>query len=394
MIPVERETAVGDAKPKRSRVKRILIEIAVLLVVAAVGGLVVAASGIVPIKASSGHWPITAWFLNFSMGRSVSTHTIGMEAPPLDKPWMVAKGAGHYETGCFPCHGNPELHRPRIAAAMTPHPPYLPDVMDEWDPEELFYIVKHGVKFTGMPAWPALERDDEVWAMTAFLLELPELDAQEYRRLVDGDSPGGGQVSPLERLTEPENVPPAVIENCARCHGRDGLGRGLGAFPKLAGQQVEYLELSLAAYKSGDRHSGMMEPLIAGLSADEMRELAQYYSGMDAGGTPPESGRREAIERGEEIARHGIPGQRVPACVQCHGPADQPRNPAYPILVGQYAEYLELQLELFHKQHRGGTQYAHVMQEVAAGLKPEQMRDVARYYASLRAAGESVPREE
>ena len=386
MIPVEEHAAGGDAQPKRSRVKRILVEIAVLLVVAAVGGMFVAASGIVPIKASSGHWPITAWFLNFSMGRSVSTHTIGMEAPPLDKPWMVAKGAGHYETGCFPCHGSPELHHPRIAAAMTPHPPYLPDVMDEWDPEELFYIVKHGVKFTGMPAWPALQRDDEVWAMTAFLLELPELDAREYRRLVDGDSPGGGRVSPLERLTEPASVPPAVIENCARCHGRDGLGRGLGAFPKLAGQQVEYLEQSLAAYKSGDRPSGMMEPLSAGLTADEIRELAQYYGGMNAGGTPPESERDAAIERGAEIARNGIPEQRVPACVQCHGPADQPRNPAYPNLAGQYAEYLELQLDLFNKQHRGGTQFAHVMREVAAGLQPEQMHDVARYYASLSAA--------
>ena len=77
MIPVEQPAAGGDTQPKRSRVKRVLVEIAVLLLVAAVGGMLVAASGIVPIKASSGHWPITAWFLNFSMGRSVATHTIG-----------------------------------------------------------------------------------------------------------------------------------------------------------------------------------------------------------------------------------------------------------------------------------------------------------------------------
>ena len=56
--------------------------------------------------------------------------------------------------------------------------------VSRWNPEELLYLVKHGIKFTGMPAWTALQRDDEVWAVVAFLRALPGMDADDYARLV------------------------------------------------------------------------------------------------------------------------------------------------------------------------------------------------------------------
>jgi cytochrome c553 len=93
-----------------------------------------------------------------------------------------------------------------------------------------------------------------------------------------------------------------------------------------------------------------------------------------------------AIESGKAIASRGIPRQRVPACVVCHGPGTTRRNPLYPVLAGQYADYLVLQLEIFNKGYRGGSAYAHLMRPVATRLTPEQMRDVALYYASLPAA--------
>ena len=68
----------------------------------AIGAIVVAAlvvvSGVVPIKASSGHWAITAAFLDFAKTRSVATHSLGIAAPPLDDEALVLRGAGHYET--------------------------------------------------------------------------------------------------------------------------------------------------------------------------------------------------------------------------------------------------------------------------------------------------------
>ena len=359
---------------------------AAFLVLMAVGGFLVAALGIIPIKASSGHWAITRWFLNFSSERSVSTHTLGVKAPKLDEPRFVLKGAGAYETNCKACHGSPAIAQPRVAQHMTPRPPYLPTVLPQWDDAELFYIVKHGIKMTGMPAWPAQQRDDEVWAMVAFLRVLKSLDAEGYRRLVWGDAPPGSEVAPMTDMTGAQSVPPAITENCARCHGLDGAGRGTGAFPILAGQTPEYLARSLLAYARNERHSGVMEPNAAGLDAEEMRQIALYFANLPRPSPPsPSPEDSQSLRRGELIANQGIPERRVPACVSCHGPA--PRNPVYPVLAGQYPDYLVLQLELFKQGQRGGTEYAHIMRMVAGRLSQEEMRAVALYYASHSHAG-------
>ncbi len=362
-----------------------LLRIASLGIMVAVGGFLFAASGIMPITASSGHWPITEWLLNFAMSRSVSTHSVGIKAPELNDEDLVLKGAGHYETGCFPCHGSPVLEEPRIARAMTPHPPYLPPEIHQWEPVELFYIVKHGVKFTGMPAWPAQQRDDEVWATVAFLQKLPELNAQEYQRLVRGEAVAGKETAPIQNLSEPEAASRAVDENCRRCHGADGHGRGSGAFPSLAGQQPEYLESALLAYARGERHSGIMEPIAAGMSRDSIHELARYYRRRVAvpNLAASNSESNAAAKRGESIALQGVPNQRVPICAECHGPGDIPPNVNYPSLAGQHAKYLVLQLELFQKRHRGGSSYANLMHPIADQLTAQQMRDVALYYESL-----------
>jgi cytochrome c553 len=345
----------------------------------AVGGFLMAASGIIPIKASSGHWGITKWFLKFSMSRSVKTHSMGIRAPALDDPGLIVKGAAMYDVGCRPCHGAVMLPQPMMLDAMAPHPPFLPRIIPRWDPAELFYIVKHGVKFTGMPGWPALQRDDEVWAVVAFLLKLPGMERQEYEWLAG--------IAPPERapgadaLVSPETEPP--IEICARCHGDDGMGRGVGVFPRLAGQRPIYLYNALRAFAIEARHSGVMEPLAGALGSDDMRRMALYYVDLNPGGGPVDKPPPGSVARGREIAVNGIPDRRIPSCIDCHGPGRSMRNPAYPNLSGQYADYIVLQLELFKSGRRGGSPYSHLMRPVAARLTLEQMRDVASYYASL-----------
>lgn len=343
-----------------------------------IGGLVVV-SGIVPVAASSGHWPITKWFLGFAMSRSVSTQSMAIEAPELEDRRLVLIGAGHYETGCVQCHGSPEFENPRVAARLTPPPPYLPSKIADWKPRELFYIVKHGVKLTGMPAWPANDRDDEVWAMVAFLLKFQDMDADEYARLTGTGVPYEGDGSQQSRLAH---------EHCARCHGVDGTGRGEDAFPSLAGQSQAYVVEALMAYAGGDRMSGIMEPIAARLSEDEAKMIAEYYAKQVGNITGDERAdapsNDSAIDRGESIAESGIPSQNVPSCIDCHGPSDSVREPQYPILAGQSGDYLVGQLKLFKGDKRGGSSRAPIMQRTAEGLTEEQMHDVAAYYASLR----------
>lgn len=348
---------------------------AVILALAAASALV-AVSGVVPVKASAGHWRVTERLLLFSMRRSIWTHSLFIETPELGDPALVLKGAGHFETSCRACHGSPGSTQSRIARGMLPRPPELPSRIVGRRPRELFYVIKHGVKLTGMPAWPSQRRDDEVWAMVAFLRRLPELDEAAYRRLVHGEE---APAAPKRTVASTQEIPTAVTQTCARCHGGDGLGRGSSAFPKLAGQRRDYLQNALEAYAGGARHSGIMEPIAAGLSTAAIRGLAAYYSSLPAPAASPR-GRDPAIERGRAIAGGAAPGRRVPSCLECHGPGGKP---AYPSLSGQPAGYLRLQLELFKDGRRGGSSYAHLMEPVVARLTPGQIEDAALFFESL-----------
>lgn len=366
----------------RTALKYLLVAAGVLILAGIFGGLFVMISGIVPIKASSGHWPLTAALLDFAKRRSVNTHTLGVKVPALDDQRLVLRGAGHYDFACEPCHGSPAVQQPRIATAMTPKPPDLRAAVLSMGPEDLFYIVKHGIKFTGMPAWPTQQRDDEVWAVVAFLRQLPGLQPSRYDFLA-GTSQVGSDQLPLEDLLGPSPpAPEAITKNCARCHGIDGLGRG-GAFPRLAGQRAEYLEGALVAYARGERHSGFMEPVAANLGLDDMRAIAAYYASRPGGPASFTGGDPAEIERGRQIAERGRPEWLVAACSECHGPASTPRNRHYPLLAGQYPDYLQSQLSLFRGDRRGGSPYRHLMLKIAGQLTEEQARAVARYYASL-----------
>ena len=186
--------------------------------------------------------------------------------------------------------------------------------------------------------------------------------------------------------------------------------RTTGAFPALAGQSERYLLESLQAYARGDRHSGVMEPVAAGLGPQEMRALAGYYAGLSAGGlgrtqvvpadpiaaeAAPTRARRSrysksgdvaaSAARGEQLARRGDAAARIPSCVECHGPGEGARNPLYPRLAGQHPDYLALQLQLFKQGRRGGTGYSHIMRTVAKSLEPQDIRDLAAWYGSLPA---------
>ena len=191
--------------------------------------------------------------------------------------------------------------------------------------------------------------------------------------------------APMEAMEGAEQSPPADLQTCARCHGGDGIARGSGAFPNLAGQSAQYLQNALEAYARGDRHSGIMQPIAAALSRESIVNLSRYYSNLPLSvpAFPDEK------RRGRDRARTIHCSRRYPessGCrhVYCHAPEAAREKPEYPILAGQPTDYLVLQLELFKKGHRGGSEYAHLMHAIVPRMTPEQMRDVALYLRSLR----------
>ena len=141
------------------------------------------AMGLVPIAASSGHWAVTEWLLHATMRRSVQLRARWAGAPPdLADPALVLRGAGHYAAGCAPCHGAPGATASKIVQQMTPSPPELASRIDAWGSKELFWIVRHGVKFTGMPAFGATQSANQIWDIVAFLRALPGMSPVDYQR--------------------------------------------------------------------------------------------------------------------------------------------------------------------------------------------------------------------
>lgn len=348
--------------------KRFLWHAVLTVALLGIGALALVTAGFAPVAADAGHWPVTRVLLHFAMERAVATRSLGLEAPALDDPWLVRKGAGHYANGCMPCHGAPGVPRALVAKRMTPQPPFLPRTLaaGEMSREELFWIAKHGIKYTAMPSWATRNRDDEVWAMVAFLERMPDLTASAYQGLAYG----GLDVAPGD---------------CAGCHGERGEGNA--AYPRIAGLDAAYLEATLHAFASGRRQSGMMQPVAAALDEGQVQRLARHFAGVPAAGSHSAGISADidaaAVARGRRLALEGDGSRRIPACVGCHGPDRGDRNRMYPEIAGQHPAYLALQLELFARGGRGGTVYAPLMERAAAGLEPGEISDLAAYYGSL-----------
>lgn len=226
-------------------------------------------SGLYDVGATAGHSRLTSAILHYAMKRSVKLHA-PRKAPPLDDPRLILRGATHFQTGCAPCHGAPGVLPSIIENGATPPPPPLVGAAYQFRSGELYWIVKHGIKMTAMPAWPAQQRDDEVWAMVAFLEKLPSLDAAGYERLaLDSGDQHQPQLKPsLPSLAEP---PLGVVASCVSCHGTDGRGRD-GAFPNIAGLDRDYVLDTLRAFADGSRPSGFMQAIAARLTDAEKHQ--------------------------------------------------------------------------------------------------------------------------
>jgi cytochrome c553 len=121
-----------------------------------------------------------------------------------------------------------------------------------------------------------------------------------------------------------------------------------------------------------------------------MRAIASYYEQLPAA-VPARPADSAAVSRGAAIAEKGIPERDIPACIECHGPADVSKNPAYPRLAGQHARYLRLQLDLLKQRRRGGSAHVNLMHEVVDRLRTSHMQDVALYFSSLGKRPDGAP---
>jgi cytochrome c553 len=175
---------------------------AVLLVlaVAIVAGALIVASGVYHVGADTPHWGITASFIETLRNRSIETHARGISVPDLNDPKLLADGAEHYAAMCTGCHLAPGVKDSELRTGLYPMPPNLVE-QGTLDPAEAFWVIKHGVKLTAMPAWGKTHSDDAIWGLVAFVKKLPNLTPEQYRQMV-GDA---GEHEHVHMHGEPEH---------------------------------------------------------------------------------------------------------------------------------------------------------------------------------------------
>lgn len=163
----------------------------------AIGGFVW--SGIYNVAADDSHTrPVNA-MLQTLRERSITARSRKLHPPPnLDDPALIRQGAGNYSAMCTGCHLGPGIQPTELSRGLYPPPPDFSKI-PAGDPAHDFWVIKHGIKATGMPAWGKSMKDDYIWGMAAFLQQLPKLDAEQYKALVassGGHGHGGGETAP------------------------------------------------------------------------------------------------------------------------------------------------------------------------------------------------------
>ena len=144
-------------------------------------------SGLFDVAASSPDAGAVHWVVTTVRDRSIARRSKDVQAPPLTDPEMIRTGFRHYRENCVTCHGAPGVEASEIGQGLSPYPPELATASEEADPRELFWIVKNGIKMTGMPAFGVTHTDPEIWAIVAFLKKMPKMTPAEYQALEAGE---------------------------------------------------------------------------------------------------------------------------------------------------------------------------------------------------------------
>lgn len=153
------------------------------LILLVLGAVLFVFSGMYDIAATEDHTTVGQWALHQTLHNSVAARTNGIDVPKLDDESIVRRGARAYDTLCAACHLKPGQDSSLIRTGLNPTPPALAEGGHQ-DPARQFWIIKNGIRMTGMPAWGPTHDDEALWEITAFLQQLPGLSEDEYASLV------------------------------------------------------------------------------------------------------------------------------------------------------------------------------------------------------------------
>lgn len=184
MLPTEnKRDSAADGQRQRT-LKTVAATVAVLAAIALTGVLAFVYSGNFDVSASNPHWEITRRLLLAVREQSIKSQARDVKVPELDDPARVHSGFQNFHAMCVACHNAPGAAPTEISKGLYPEAPNLAQSVKSRTAAELYMIIKHGIKMSGMPAWEPSHSGDEIWSMVAFLRTLPDISDDEYQAAV------------------------------------------------------------------------------------------------------------------------------------------------------------------------------------------------------------------
>ena len=282
--------------------KTVLLTVAALGLAGAAAGALVVYGGLYDVAATQQHFQPIYSLLETAMHQSVKMRARNIEPPQLDDEQLVMRGAACFRDKCVQCHGAPGVAQGDIGKSMQPLPGPLVDARHHWKPRELYWLTKHGIRMSGMPAWEFRLSEEDLWSVVAFMARLPDLTPQQYAEATRVE-PTGAQGVPARPACGPAAaaVPLRVADAqrgalalyqyaCSACHTIPGITgsspnvgpplAGIGSRSLIAGKLTntpDNMVRWLRDTHEVDPHTAMPE---MGVSEQDARDIAAYLAAL------------------------------------------------------------------------------------------------------------------
>jgi mono/diheme cytochrome c family protein len=266
---------------------KLAVSIVALLALAVAGAAAFIWSGVYDVSATDNHLAPTYHAIRKTMERSIARRAEGIAVPPLGDPAQVARGLSLYRAHCVQCHGAPGIAPEPFALGMTPLPTPLARSGRDRSPAHLYWVVRYGIKMTGMPAWEYRFTEEDLWSVVAFLKRLPLLSVAEYRAL-EAPPPLPADQAPTREPDLARGKRALEQFGCIACHEIPGLVgpearlgptlEGIGSRTMLGGvlpNSPSNMALWLRAPQAFSPHSAM--PML-GVAERDARDMAAYLA--------------------------------------------------------------------------------------------------------------------
>ncbi|QYJ24298.1 c-type cytochrome [Achromobacter sp. ES-001] len=267
--------------------------VAALAVAGAAVGSAVVYFGWYDVSATGPHTMPVYALLDVASTRSVKLRSADIKVPDLDSPQRIRRGDALYRAHCAQCHGGPGQGPEPYALGLNPPPPPLVTSARERPAAEVFWIIRQGIKMTGMPAWQYRMTDEQIWDVVGYLRVLPTLSPQQYRDAAPPGDPASGAASSAS--IAPTEAQPSDRRLGDAKAGRDALQQYLcvtcHAIPGVPGAR-HYVGPSLDGMADRSRIAGVVPN-----SPDSMQQWLLDPQRIKPGTAMPALGLREQDAR-------------------------------------------------------------------------------------------------